>query len=161
MPIAHTSQMMGDSYLFWRVSEGGGMAPFNSAMPAWKETLDERARWDVLNYVQALGSGAVRPRQALGGSAYEPAAQAAREAAMLATAVEQGVLTQAEAETFAEVHAAIEGLRAQGEAGMSGNMVDRQAAILAELVAAGTISAAQADAFSESHNRLLEAGLME
>ena len=161
VPIAHTSQMMGDSYLFWRVSEGGGMAPFNSAMPAWKETLDEGERWDVLNYVQALGSGAVMPRQALGGSAYDPAAQAAREAAMLATAVEQGVLTEAEAETFAEVHAAIEGLRAQGEAGMSGNMADRQAAILAELVAAGTISAAQADAFSETHNRMLEAGLME
>lgn len=161
VPIAHTSQMMGDSYLFWRVSEGGGMAPFNSAMPAWKETLDERARWDVLNYVQALGRGAVMPREALGGSAYDPAAQATREAAILATAVDQGVLTQAEADTFAEVHAAIEARRARDGAGMSEDMADRQAAILAELVDAGTITTEQADAFSNTHNRLLAAGLME
>jgi mono/diheme cytochrome c family protein len=161
VPIAHTSQMMSDSYLFWRVSEGGAMEPFNSAMPAWKETLDEQARWDVLNYVQALGSGAVMPRQGLGGSAYDPAAQPTREAAMLATAVDQGVLTQAEADTFAEVHAVIEALRTQGGAGMSGNMVDMQAAILAELVDAGTITTEQADAFSDTHNRLLEAGLMK
>lgn len=161
VPIAHTSQMMGDSYLFWRVSEGGAMAPFNSAMPAWKQTLDEQARWDVLNYVQALGSGAVMPRQGWGGSAYDPAAQATREAAILATAVDQGVLTQAEAHTFAEVHAAIEVLRAQGGTGSGGNMADMQAAILAELVDAGTITPEQAGAFSDMHNRLLDAGLME
>lgn len=43
-PIAHTSQMMGDNYLFWRISEGGGMEPFNSAMPVWKGLLDEQDR---------------------------------------------------------------------------------------------------------------------
>lgn len=53
-PIAHTSQMLGDDYLFWRISEGGSMEPFNSAMPAWKETLAEEERWDVINYIRSL-----------------------------------------------------------------------------------------------------------
>jgi mono/diheme cytochrome c family protein len=46
--VAHSSQMMGDDYLYWRISEGG--APFDTAMPAWSGTLDENARWDVKRY---------------------------------------------------------------------------------------------------------------
>lgn len=160
-PIAHTSQMMGDGYLFWRISAGGGMAPFNSAMPPWQGTLDEQARWDVINYVQALGSGAVMPRLGMGGAAFDAATQAAHQAEMLATAVDQGVLTQAEADIFAEVHAAIETLRAQGMEEMSGSMADMQAEMLAELVQTGTITQEQADAFNDIHDRLLDAGLME
>ena len=53
-PIAQTSQMLSDAYLFYRISEGGEMAPFNSAMPAFKESLDESQRWDVINYVRSL-----------------------------------------------------------------------------------------------------------
>lgn len=52
--------MMGqlnDAYLFWRVSEGGAVAPFNSAMPAWKETLSETQRWQVVNYVRTFAAG--------------------------------------------------------------------------------------------------------
>ena len=41
-PIAHTSQMMSDGYLFWRVTEGG--AHFETAMPVWQEVLDEQLR---------------------------------------------------------------------------------------------------------------------
>ena len=52
--LAHTSQMLSDAYLFWRISEGG--VPFGTAMPAWREALDEQARWDLINFVQALGS---------------------------------------------------------------------------------------------------------
>ncbi|GAB4577351.1 MAG: hypothetical protein Fur0022_00820 [Anaerolineales bacterium] len=55
-PLAHTAQMLSDAYLFYRVSEGGGFAPFNSAMPPFKATLSEAERWDVINYLQALGS---------------------------------------------------------------------------------------------------------
>ena len=160
-PIAHTSQMMGDNYLFYRVSEGGAMEPFNSAMPAWKGTLDEQARWDVLNYVQALGSGAVTPRQGIGGAPFDPAVQATSQADMLAAAVDQGVLTQAEAAVFAEVHTAVEELRVRGSGGMSGNMAGMQEQLLAELVQAGTITQAQADSFSDIHARLLEAELMQ
>ncbi|NJN43841.1 MAG: cytochrome c [Anaerolineae bacterium] len=59
-PIAHTSQMVGDDYLFWRISEGG--VPFGTAMPAWKGTLSEDEIWDLIHYLQALGKGQVQPR---------------------------------------------------------------------------------------------------
>ena len=52
--------MMGelnDAYLFWRVSEGGAIAPFNSAMPPWKETLSETERWQVVNYLRTFATG--------------------------------------------------------------------------------------------------------
>lgn len=57
-PIAQTSNTMGDDYLFWRISEGG--APFNTSMPPWK-FLDEQARWDLVNYIRALGAEAGQP----------------------------------------------------------------------------------------------------
>jgi mono/diheme cytochrome c family protein len=53
-PIAHTAQMLSDAYLFYRISEGGSIAPFNSAMPAFEGTLDENKRWEVINYVRSL-----------------------------------------------------------------------------------------------------------
>ena len=55
-PVAQTSQMLGDDYLFWRVSEGGTMDPFNSAMPTWSNTLSEEERWAVITYIQSLGA---------------------------------------------------------------------------------------------------------
>ena len=53
-PIAHTAQMLSDAYLFYRISEGGSIAPFNSAMPAFEGNLDEQERWEVINYVRSL-----------------------------------------------------------------------------------------------------------
>ncbi|MFN8457183.1 MAG: cytochrome c [Anaerolineae bacterium] len=46
---------LSDGYLFWRVSEGGIAAPFNSAMPAWKATMSEEQRWQVISYLRTLG----------------------------------------------------------------------------------------------------------
>lgn len=43
-----------DAYLYWRISEGGNMEPFNSAMPAWKGTLSENERWQVILYLRSL-----------------------------------------------------------------------------------------------------------
>ncbi|GMR09041.1 MAG: hypothetical protein BMS9Abin26_2053 [Gammaproteobacteria bacterium] len=46
----------GDGYLYWRLSEGGLVAPFNtmqSTMPAFKNNLSEDQRWDLLSYVHA------------------------------------------------------------------------------------------------------------
>jgi cytochrome c553 len=45
---------MDDAYLFWRISEGGAMEPFNSAMPAWKEALSEEQIWQVIIYLRSL-----------------------------------------------------------------------------------------------------------
>jgi mono/diheme cytochrome c family protein len=42
-----------DAYLFWRVSEGGRNAPFQSAMPAWKEMLTEEERWQVVTFIRS------------------------------------------------------------------------------------------------------------
>lgn len=160
--IAHTSQMLGDDYQFWRISEGGAMAPFNSAMISWKGILDEDARWDVINYVQALGSGQVMPRQGLGGAAFDPAVEAQRQAEMLAEAVSLQVITEDEAATFAEAHDMVDGKMMQNrEAGMSGSMDDMMADMLADLVAAGELTQAQADTFASVHDRLAEAGLMQ
>jgi mono/diheme cytochrome c family protein len=160
--IAHTSQMLGDDYQFWRISEGGAMEPFNSAMITWKSILDEDARWDVINYVQALGSGQVMPRQGMGGAAFDPAAEAEKQAEMLAEAVSQRVITEDEAVTFAEAHDMVDGKMMQNrEAGMSGSMDDMMADVLADLVAAGELTQAQADTFASVHDRLAEAGLMQ
>jgi high-affinity iron transporter len=72
-PLAQTSQMVADDYLFWRISEGG--ATFHTAMPAWKG-LDEQARWDLVNYIRALGAGTAKPASGVGGATFDPAAQA-------------------------------------------------------------------------------------
>jgi mono/diheme cytochrome c family protein len=49
---AHLMEDMSDGALFWRVSEGGMMEPFNSAMPAWKETLSEEEIWQVITFIR-------------------------------------------------------------------------------------------------------------
>lgn len=48
---------LSDGYLFWRVSKGGMMEPFNSAMPAWETGLTEEQRWQVISYVRTLTDG--------------------------------------------------------------------------------------------------------
>ncbi|MCA9899951.1 MAG: c-type cytochrome, partial [Anaerolineales bacterium] len=42
-----------DSYLFWRISEGGSQSPFFSAMPAWKAYLSETERWQLVAYIRS------------------------------------------------------------------------------------------------------------
>ena len=51
------SAMMGslsDAYLYWRISEGGLGDPFNSAMPAWKETFSAEQTWQLVTYLRTL-----------------------------------------------------------------------------------------------------------
>jgi mono/diheme cytochrome c family protein len=159
--IAQSSQMVGDDYLFWRISEGGAMEPFNSTMIAWKGILDEDARWDAINYVQAIGSGQVMPREGIGGAAFDPAIEAAKQEAILATAVSQGLITQEEADTFAEVHTLVDEQMMQRRAdGNTSSMNEELAAVLADLVTAGKITQAQADIFILVHDQLTESGLM-
>jgi cytochrome c553 len=45
---------LSDAYLFWRISEGGLMNPFNSLMPGWKGLLSEERIWQVLAYLRTL-----------------------------------------------------------------------------------------------------------
>jgi len=159
-PIAHTSQMMGDDYLFYRISEGGAFEPFSSSMPAWKSILDESERWDVINYVRALGSGQITPGMQMGGAAFDPEAEAANHEAMADQGVDEGVITREEADTFLKVHAEIDKLMI-GDIDRSGGMDDIQSAMLEELLANERITKKEADIFVKVHETLLAAGIME
>ena len=156
-PIAHTSQMLGDAYLFWRVSEGGQGDPLKSAMPTWKATLDEQARWDVINYVQALGQGTVQPQHTMGGVAFDPTVEQQNRLEMLAQAMDAGLIDQPEADTFDLVHTALDSLMVETGLRMQGNNLP---ALLAILVERATILPDQADTFAHVHDLLAEAGLM-
>jgi mono/diheme cytochrome c family protein len=41
-----------DGYLLWAISEGG--TAVGTAMPAFKDALDERARWKIISYLRTL-----------------------------------------------------------------------------------------------------------
>jgi mono/diheme cytochrome c family protein len=160
-PIAHTSRMLGDDYLFWRISEGGTHEPFASAMPRWQDVLDDGARWDVINYIRALSSGQVLPGQLMGGAVFDAEAEAAKHDEMAAEGVQQGVITQEEADTFLAVHAEMDTLMAAGMEEQGGGMENMQSIMLAQLLEDGRITRNEADVFSDVHDRLLDAGIME
>jgi hypothetical protein len=125
-------------------------------MPAWKGALDEQARWDVINYMQSLGSGRGPMRFGMGGAVFDPDAPNTQQAEMLATAVAAGVMTEAEADLFTDIHDLLEELMAAQGDHARGNMDAMQASLLAELVGDGRISQADADAFTDIHDRLHE-----
>jgi mono/diheme cytochrome c family protein len=159
-PIARTSRRMGDEYLFYRVSEGGSMEPFNSEMPAWKDILDEEARWDVLNYVRALGSGN-EGTGFRGGTGMSAEEEAAKHAEMIAAGVEQGLFSQEEGDTFLAVHDEIDALKEEGVAETGGGPDEMLAVRLTMLVEDGRITQEEADTFNLVHDSLDDAGLMQ
>ena len=60
----HTAPGEGDGYLFWRISEGGQVAPFKdmqSAMPPFKH-LSEDDRWAILTFVHQRFHGGFPPK---------------------------------------------------------------------------------------------------
>lgn len=54
MPLAQEMGSVSDDYLYWRIAEGGAMAPFHSAMPAWKTILTEEQIWQVIAYMRTF-----------------------------------------------------------------------------------------------------------
>ena len=158
-PVAHTSRMMADDYLFWRVSEGG--VPFSTSMPPWK-FMEEQARWDMINYMRALGDGMAPPPSGAGGASFDPTAQAAHQADMLAEAVDKDIITQVEADTFNTVHTAVEQYRVEHPEVLnsSGSATERESAILTALVEEQITTQEQAEAFTDIHDRLGSSGLM-
>lgn len=54
--LAENQSEQSDAYLYWRISEGGLMEPFNSLMPAWRGLLDEDQIWQIITYVRTMGS---------------------------------------------------------------------------------------------------------
>ncbi len=45
---------LSDQYLFWRISEGGLMEPFNSVMPAWKMILNEDQIGQIIAFIRSV-----------------------------------------------------------------------------------------------------------
>ncbi len=145
-PIAHTGQMMSDAYLFWRITEGG--ATFETGMIPYKDILDEDARWDVINFVRALGRGEAHPiGPKVGGIPFNPSQEQAQRAEMLSQAVADDVITQAEADVFDTVHSTMDVyLSSESASGLNtGSRGDALPQILQAMVAADLISKEQAD----------------
>ena len=65
-------------------------------------------------------------------------------------------MTQAEANTFAEIHDALEALMAAHGDHTRGNMDAMAAQLLEKLVACGELTEGQANAFQDIHDRLHE-----
>jgi mono/diheme cytochrome c family protein len=53
-PLAQLAGILKDDYMFWRISEGGAISPFNSAMPAWNSSLSEEQIWQVVTYLRTM-----------------------------------------------------------------------------------------------------------
>jgi mono/diheme cytochrome c family protein len=153
-PIAHTGSMLGDDYLFWRISEGGALPPFTSAMPSWKAVLEEEQRWDVINFLRVMSGG--QPSD----EPFDVQAEAEKRAQMLALALEQELISEDEAALFDDVHTKMDVLMAENESGQDSMMTNGQDNVMSRLLADGTISEEEAQAFNDIHDRLLNAGLM-
>ena len=52
--LAVNQSFLADDYMFWRISDGGKMEPFNSAMPAWKGVMQPGDIWQVIAYIHTL-----------------------------------------------------------------------------------------------------------
>jgi mono/diheme cytochrome c family protein len=157
--IAHTSQMMSDAYFFWRISEGG--EEFGTLMPAWQDAFDDETIWDLINYIQALGEGtAAAGGQGMGqGPGANTDAQAIQQAALLEAAVDQGIITQDQADAFDAVHPLVDAAVAE----LRGTGLDQTTMLetaLAGLVAASELTQTEADTFQTVHDLLSEAGLL-
>jgi mono/diheme cytochrome c family protein len=52
--LAERQANLSDAYLYWRISEGGLMEPFDSIMPGWKGLLDEEQIWQIIAYIRTM-----------------------------------------------------------------------------------------------------------
>lgn len=160
-PIAHTSQMLGDGYLYWRISEGGH--DFATAMPAWHDALSEQARWDVINYVRSLGATTAGVGQGHGmglgqgmgrGQGMGQGQMFQRQAQMLDAAIAAGLISQEDADFFQQIQQTLRDRYADGRQGQG--MVIEQAIISGQAVADGVISQEDADRYTVIHDQMMQ-----
>jgi mono/diheme cytochrome c family protein len=52
--LADNMGSFSDGYLYWRISAGGQMPPFNSAMPAWKNIFTKEQIWHIITYMRTF-----------------------------------------------------------------------------------------------------------
>jgi mono/diheme cytochrome c family protein len=161
-PLAHSGLMLADDYLYWRIAEGGTEPPFDSGMPAWKDSFSEQEIWQVAAYLRGLGAGWVNPRGGGRGPGPGMGNSARIHEAMLEEAIERGLINEADAAVFNTVHDALDQeLSGQRGRGLGLGMEAVQGELLAELVDNGTLTAEQVQTFQRVHDLLEEAGLME
>ncbi len=147
-PLARTAPKLSDGYLYWRIAEGG--LAFGTSMPSFGTALTEQDIWDIINFLRTM-EAAEDPQ----------AAQRLQEA--LQQAVEQGVITQEEADLFLQVHDLIEAYRQahweelRGQGSQQGSMIDL---ILQGLVDSGQIDEATAQRFRDVLQRLQDAQML-
>ncbi|MER2598170.1 MAG: cytochrome c [Caldilineales bacterium] len=146
--IANTSQMMSDGYLYWRISEGGHT--FDTAMPAWGETLDEQTRWDVINYMRSLGSNA---GHGMGNGVGQGMGQG--QVQMLNAALTAALITEEDAAFFQAVQQTVREHYAIGQGGGMGRIIE-QAISSGQAVNDGVISQEDADRFNAIHDVLMQ-----
>jgi mono/diheme cytochrome c family protein len=146
-PISHTTQMLADDLLFYRVSEGG--IPFQTAMPAWKGVLDEQQIWDVVAYIRELGAGNATQIDEM---------RAAQQETMLTKALSDGAITEEQADVFRTVHTALEDY--MGTNSMQGNMTERENEALTTLIESGEVTQEQVNEFQVVHAILASGGYM-
>ncbi|MBT3337625.1 MAG: cytochrome c [Anaerolineae bacterium] len=159
--LSHTAQMTSDAYLFWRISEGG--AEFGTGMLSFKEKLEEKEIWDAINYIRALGSGDAMPAEnGMGGAAYDPEYERIHHEEMLAAAMDEDLIDQAQADNFMLVHETMGDYIVENDLRAGAQSVDEmQPEIFAALVEAGTLTQDQVDGFNTVHQLLLDEGLMQ
>jgi mono/diheme cytochrome c family protein len=158
-PIAHTSLMLSDSYLFWRISEGG--VDFETGMPAYQDLLDEKSRWDVINYIRSLGSQTVISGTGMLDRERVSEEQVQIREQMLNEAINLGVISQNEADTFARVHLEIDKFLTEYPDILQGKGMDAMLeVVLSEMVIQNLISEIEADGFFAAHEKIESAGLM-
>lgn len=157
-PIGMTSLMLSDEYLFWRISEGG--APFGTAMPSFESILDEKDRWDVINYLRHLGIAAGMMDEELDPSFGEQSMSAHMR--MVEEAIQEELITPDDGQLFLTIHSQIEAFILNhpeliSPEGMDNNLDE----ILKGMLAEGVIKSGQADIFQSVHKKLNDAGLMQ
>jgi mono/diheme cytochrome c family protein len=159
-PLAHTSQMLSDGYLYWRISEGGHS--FETAMPAWSESLSEQAHWDLINYMRSLesdmgqgqgmahgqGMGGMGRGQGMGGQMMQ------RQGQMLNAAMAAGLISQDDVSFFQQAQQVLLDKYGAGRPGQ-GRLVE-QAVASGQAVADGVISQADADRYTEIHDKMMQ-----
>lgn len=64
-----TALLRNEDHLFWRISEGGSIEPFCTAMPAFRALYTEQARWELVAYVRALAGAGDASTDAAAGDA--------------------------------------------------------------------------------------------
>lgn len=144
-PLALTALRMSDGYLYWRIMEGG--TSLGTAMPSYKNVIADEDIWHIINFLRSLG-GDTRMQQRL--------LQA------LTRAVQEGLITQEEADLFLQVHDLIEAYRQEHGDGLRalrvpGNMLG---GILQGLVASGQLDQVEAQRFQDIFRRLHVARLI-